>query len=95
MIRVSTRLDHIGGLASKACRRWINFGGLISYRHNSPRAYTSAGTHVGRIHNGEKPADLPVMQPTKFDSLTNLRTANAVGLTVPLTLLAEAGDVSE
>ena len=81
--------------ASFQGREFVEAGGLLSYGPDLVEVYRLGGSYVGKVLNGAKPADLPVQLPTKFDFAVNLKTAKALGLSIPQTLLATADEVIE
>jgi ABC-type uncharacterized transport system substrate-binding protein len=97
-----SRQEQIVGLATRHAvptifpwREFVQAGGLASYGTSLLDAHRQTGVYAGRILKGAKPADLPVVQATKFEMLVNLKTANALGLTVPTSILLRADEVIE
>ena len=98
----SSRREQLTSLASRHAVPAIYFvrtftaaGGLISYEASLRAVYRQAGRYAGRILNGAKPADLPVIQPDRFELVLNLRTAKTLGLTIPQSILARADELIE
>ena len=89
-LALRNQLPTVSGL-----REMVEAGGLMAYGASFGELYRRAASHVHKILQGAKPADLPVEQPTKFEFVLNMRTAKALGLTIPPSLLARADEVIE
>jgi putative tryptophan/tyrosine transport system substrate-binding protein len=91
----ASRADRIGGGPENAASLFARDGGLLSYGPDLIDNFRRAATYVDRILRGEKPGDLPVQFPVKYETVVNLKTAKALGLTFPPNLLAPADEVIE
>ena len=96
----TSRADHIGGVPANVpavygASRLVRDGGLLSYGVDGVDIFRRAATYVDRILRGEKPGDLPVQLPTKFEMVVNLKAAKALGLAVPPSIMLRADEVIE